>query len=230
MKKNVSKIRLAVFLLAVAAMVLGASMTVSAGGIAEVTTTAPLRDEPNRGGDPIIKIYAGTTVTTGASLGKYTRVTYTKKNGRAYQGWFFTGYLDIQSGYDLRAIKIECNLRTGPAKSYKRLQTLYEGTLVEVLGTASNGWYRVRVNSNGRTGYITPEGIDGNDRTDVRYTVNDTSNFRNSPYKDTSERNVIGEIPPNSRVIVLDYVITDLRWAYVKYNGRRGYVAVSQLR
>ena len=72
MKKHVNKIRLAVLVLAVMAMVLGVSMTVSASTTQTVTKAGYLRDEPNRGGIALVRIPKGATVTVGISQGKYS--------------------------------------------------------------------------------------------------------------------------------------------------------------
>jgi uncharacterized protein YgiM (DUF1202 family) len=221
MKKNVSKLRLTVFLLAVMAMVLGASMTVSASTTAKVTKTAYLRVAPSSSADRIIKIKKNTYVTAGISQGKYTRVIY-KKNGNTYAGWFYTKYLSGGGSGDYRIISDDVNLRTGPAKSYRLIMTVPEGATVEVIGT-KDGWYKVKYN--GRTGYIAPGHFKGD--TSIRYTKT-ASNLRSTPYKDPQDRNLITTIPANKAVTVIRY--TDNGWVYVNYNGRRGYVSGNLLR
>jgi uncharacterized protein YgiM (DUF1202 family) len=220
MKKNVSKIRLVVFLLAVMAMVLGASMTVSASTTVQVRKTAYLRDAPTAAGDPIIKIKKNTYVTAGISQGKYTRVIY-KKNGNTYAGWFYTSYLTGSGSGVYRTVRTAVNLRTGPSTSYRQILTIPEGASVEVLGT-KDGWYKVKYN--GRTGYIAPGYFTGD--TTIRYTKT-ASYLRSTPYKDAQNRNVITTIPANKAVTVISYTNG---WAYVNYNGRHGYVHGSLLR
>ena len=85
MKKHVNKIRLAVLVLAVMAMVLGVSMTVSASTTQTVTKAGYLRDEPNRGGIALVRIPKGATVTVGISQGKYSRVIY-KRSSNTFAG------------------------------------------------------------------------------------------------------------------------------------------------
>jgi uncharacterized protein YgiM (DUF1202 family) len=220
-KKNVSKIRFVVFLLAVMAMVLGVSMTVSASTTVQVRKTAYLREAPSSTGDPIIKIKKNTYVTAGISQGKYTRVIY-KKNGNTYAGWFYTSYLSSGGSGVYRTVRTDVNLRTGPGTGYRRILTIPEGASVEVLGT-KEGWYKVVYN--GRTGYIAPGYFTGD--TTIRYTTT-ASYLRSTAYKDPQNRNVITTIPANRAVTVIR--ITQSGWAYVNYNGRRGYVASSLLR
>jgi uncharacterized protein YgiM (DUF1202 family) len=220
MKKNVSKICLAVFLLAVMAMVLGASITVSASATVKVTKTAYLREAPSSSADPIIKIKKNTYVTAGISQGKYTRVIY-KKNGYTYAGWFYTNYLSGGSTGDYRTVRTDIYLRTGPGTGYTKIMTIPEGASVEVLGT-KNGWYKVVYN--GRTGYIAPGYFEGD--AIIRYTTT-AAYLRSTPYKDSKNRNVICTIPAN-RAVTVKYFTNN--WAYGTYNGRTGYVHVSVLR
>jgi uncharacterized protein YgiM (DUF1202 family) len=220
MKKNVSKIRLAIFLLAVMAMVLGASMTVSASTTVLVKKTAYLREAPSSSGDPIIRIKKNTSVTAGISQGKYTRVIY-KKNGKTYAGWFYTKYLKGGGSGDYRTVRTDIYLRTGPSTGYTRIMTIPEGASVEVLGTKS-GWYKVIYS--GRTGYIAPGYFTGD--AIIRYTTT-AAYLRSSAYKDSQNRNVICTIPANRRVTVKYFTNN---WAYCTYNGRTGFVHVSVLR
>jgi uncharacterized protein YgiM (DUF1202 family) len=221
MKNSVGRIRLAVFLLVVMAMVLGASITVSASTTAKVTKTAYLRKGPSASADPIIKIKKNTYVTAGISQGKYTRVIY-KKNGNTYAGWFYTKYLNGGGSVVFRTVRTDVYLRTGPSTSYRSIMTVPEGASVEVLGT-KEGWYKVKYN--GRTGYIAPGYFEGD--AIIRYTTT-AAYLRSSAYKDPQNRNVICTIPANKAVTVKYF--TNNNWAYCNYNGRTGYVHVSVLR
>jgi uncharacterized protein YgiM (DUF1202 family) len=221
MKKSAGKIRLAVFLLAVMAMVLGASLTVSASTTVRVKKTAYLRESPSSSGDPVIKIRKNTYVTAGISQGKYTRVIY-KKNGHTYAGWFYSAYLSGELSPYYKTVITAIYLRTGPGMSYRVIMTIPEGARVEVLGT-KEGWYKVRYS--GRTGYIA-RGYFKEDSF-IRYTKT-ASYFRSTPYKDSQNRNVICAIPANRAVTVLSY--TDNGWAYCRYNGRLGYISKSLLK
>ena len=221
MKKHVNKIRLAVLLLAVMAMVLGVSMTVSASTTQTVTKAGYLRDEPNRGGIALVRIPKGATVTVGISQGKYSRVIY-KRSSNTFAGWFYTAYLSGSGTEVYRTISDAVNLRTGPSVSYRLIMTIPAGARVEVLGT-KNTWYKVRYS--GRTGYIAPGHFVG--QTTVRYTKT-AAYLRSTPYMDPQNRNVILTIPANRAVTIISEA--NASWYYAEYNGRRGYVGKKVLK
>lgn len=221
MKKHVNKIRLAVLLLAVMAMVLGVSMTVSASTTQTVTKAGYLRDEPNRGGIALVRIPKGATVTVGISQGKYSRVIY-KRSSNTFAGWFYTAYLSGSGVGVYRTISDAVNLRTGPSVSYRLIMTIPAGARVEVLGT-KNTWYKVRYS--GRTGYISPGHFAGD--TSIRYTKT-AAYFRSSPYMDPKNRNVITTIPANRAVTIIREANSS--WYYAEYNGRRGYIGKKVLK
>ena len=221
MKKHVNKIRLAVLVLAVMAMVLGVSMTVSASTTQTVTKAGYLRDEPNRGGIALVRIPKGATVTVGISQGKYSRVIY-KRSSNTFAGWFYTAYLSGSGTEVYRTISDAVNLRTGPSVSYRLIMTIPAGARVEVLGT-KNTWYKVRYS--GRTGYIAPGHFVG--QTTVRYTKT-AAYLRSTPYMDPQNRNVILTIPANRAVTIISEANSS--WYYAEYNGRRGYVGKKVLK
>ena len=221
MKKHVNKIRLAVLVLAVMAMVLGVSMTVSASTTQTVTKAGYLRDEPNRGGIALVRIPKGATVTVGISQGKYSRVIY-KRSSNTFAGWFYTAYLSGSGTEVYRTISDAVNLRTGPSVSYRLIMTIPAGARVEVLGT-KNTWYKVRYS--GRTGYISPGHFAGD--TSIRYTKT-AAYFRSSPYMDPKNRNVITTIPANRAVTIIREANSS--WYYAEYNGRRGYIGKKVLK
>jgi uncharacterized protein YgiM (DUF1202 family) len=222
MKKNVSKIRLAVFLLAVMAMVLGASVTVSASYRAVVDKGGYLRKEPYKASPTVTYLEAGTIVTAGYSEGSYIRVICGDESG-----WFLRKYISPAEGGDYRTTVQECALRTGASYSKRFIMNVPAGSLVKVIDNV-NGWYKVTYKK--RTGYIPPEALDGGKN--IRYTKKDgyRTAFRRTPYKDEQNRNLIQYIPQGKAVTVIkSSVKTDLEWAYVSYNGTNGYVAVSRL-
>ena len=221
MKKHVNKIRLAVLVLAVMAMVLGVSMTVSASTTQTVTKAGYLRDEPNRGGIALVRIPKGATVTVGISQGKYSRVIY-KRSSNTFAGWFYTAYLSGSGTEVYRTISDAVNLRTGPSVNYRLIMTIPAGARVEVLGT-KNTWYKVRYS--GRTGYIAPGHFVG--QKSVRYTKT-AAYLRSTPYMDPQNRNVILTIPANRAVTIISEA--NASWYYAEYNGRRGYVGKKVLR
>ena len=221
MKKHVNKIRLAVLVLAVMAMVLGVSMTVSASTTQTVTKAGYLRDEPNRGGIALVRIPKGATVTVGISQGKYSRVIY-KRSSNTFAGWFYTAYLSGSGTEVYRTISDAVNLRTGPSVNYRLIMTIPAGARVEVLGT-KNTWYKVRYS--GRTGYIAPGHFVG--QTTVRYTKT-AAYLRSTPYMDPQNRNVILTIPANRAVTIISEANSS--WYYAEYNGRRGYVGKKVLK
>ena len=221
MKKHVNKIRLAVLVLAVMAMVLGVSMTVSASTTQTVTKAGYLRDEPNRGGIALVRIPKGATVTVGISQGKYSRVIY-KRSSNTFAGWFYTAYLSGSGTEVYRTISDAVNLRTGPSVSYRLIMTIPAGARVEVLGT-QNTWYKVRYS--GRTGYISPGHFAGD--TSIRYTKT-AAYLRSTPYMDPQNRNVILTIPANRAVTIISEA--NASWYYAEYNGRRGYVGKKVLK
>lgn len=221
MKKHVNKIRLAVLVLAVMAMVLGVSMTVSASTTQTVTKAGYLRDEPNRGGIALVRIPKGATVTVGISQGKYSRVIY-KRSSNTFAGWFYTAYLSGSGTEVYRTISDAVNLRTGPSVSYRLIMTIPAGARVEVLGT-KNTWYKVRYS--GRTGYIAPGHFVG--QKSVRYTKT-AAYLRSTPYMDPQNRNVILTIPANRAVTIISEA--NASWYYAEYNGRRGYVGKKVLK
>ena len=221
MKKHVNKIRLAVFVLAVMAMVLGVSMTVSASTTQTVTKAGYLRDEPNRGGIALVRIPKGATVTVGISQGKYSRVIY-KRSSNTFAGWFYTAYLSGSGTEVYRTISDAVNLRTGPSVNYRLIMTIPAGARVEVLGT-KNTWYKVRYS--GRTGYIAPGHFVG--QKSVRYTKT-AAYLRSTPYMDPQNRNVILTIPANRAVTIISEA--NASWYYAEYNGRRGYVGKKVLK
>jgi uncharacterized protein YgiM (DUF1202 family) len=221
MKKHVNKIRLAVLVLAVMAMVLGVSMTVSASTTQTVTKAGYLRDEPNRGGIALVRIPKGATVTVGISQGKYSRVIY-KRSSNTFAGWFYTAYLSGSGTEVYRTISDAVNLRTGPSVNYRLIMTIPAGARVEVLGT-KNTWYKVIYS--GRTGYISPGHFAGD--TSIRYTKT-AAYFRSSPYMDPKNRNVITTIPANRAVTIIREANSS--WYYAEYNGRRGYIGKKVLK
>ena len=221
MKKHVNKIRLAVLVLAVMAMVLGVSMTVSASTTQTVTKAGYLRDEPNRGGIALVRIPKGATVTVGISQGKYSRVIY-KRSSNTFAGWFYTAYLSGSGTEVYRTISDAVNLRTGPSVNYRLIMTIPAGARVEVLGT-KNTWYKVRYS--GRTGYIAPGHFVG--QKSVRYTKTAVY-LRSTPYMDPQNRNVILTIPANRAVTIISEA--NASWYYAEYNGRRGYVGKKVLK
>ena len=221
MKKHVNKIRLAVLVLAVMAMVLGVSMTVSASTTQTVTKAGYLRDEPNRGGIALVRIPKGATVTVGISQGKYSRVIY-KRSSNTFAGWFYTAYLSGSGTEVYRTISDAVNLRTGPSVNYRLIMTIPAGARVEVLGT-KNTWYKVRYS--GRTGYIAPGHFVG--QKSVRYTKT-AAYLRSTPYMDPQNRNVILTIPANRAVTIISEANSS--WYYAEYNGRRGYVGKKVLK
>ena len=221
MKKHVNKIRLAVFVLAVMAMVLGVSMTASASTTQTLTKGAYLRDEPNRGGAAIVRIPKGATVTVGISQGRYSRVIY-KRGTNTYPGWFYSAYLSGSGTGVYRTISDAVNLRTGPSAAYRLIMTIPEGARVQVLGT-KNSWYKVKYS--GRTGYISPGHFVG--QRSVRYTKT-SAYLRSTPYMDPENRNVILIIPANRAVTIINEA--NASWYYAEYNGRRGYVGKKVLK
>ena len=221
MKKHVNKIRLAVLVLAVMAMVLGVSMTVSASTTQTVTKAGYLRDEPNHGGIALVRIPKGATVTVGISQGKYSRVIY-KRSSNTFAGWFYTAYLSGSGTEVYRTISDAVNLRTGPSVNYRLIMTIPAGARVEVLGT-KNTWYKVRYS--GRTGYIAPGHFVG--QKSVRYTKT-AAYLRSTPYMDPQNRNVILTIPANRAVTIISEA--NASWYYAEYNGRRGYVGKKVLK
>lgn len=221
MKKHVNKIRLAVLVLAVMAMVLGVSMTVSASTTQTVTKAGYLRDEPNRGGIALVRIPKGATVTVGISQGKYSKVIY-KRSSNTFAGWFYTAYLSGSGTEVYRTISDAVNLRTGPSVNYRLIMTIPAGARVEVLGT-KNTWYKVRYS--GRTGYIAPGHFVG--QKSVRYTKT-AAYLRSTPYMDPQNRNVILTIPANRAVTIISEA--NASWYYAEYNGRRGYVGKKVLK
>ena len=221
MKKHVNKIRLAVLVLAVMAMVLGVSMTVSASTTQTVTKAGYLRDEPNRGGIALVRIPKGATVTVGISQGKYSRVIY-KRSSNTFAGWFYTAYLSGSGVGVYRTISDAVNLRTGPSVNYRLIMPIPAGARVEVLGT-KNTWYKVIYA--GRTGYIAPGHFVG--QTTVRYTKT-AAYLRSTPYMDPQNRNVILTIPANRAVTIISEA--NASWYYAEYNGRRGYVGKKVLK
>ena len=221
MKKHVNKIRLAVLVLAVMAMVLGVSMTVSASTTQTVTKAGYLRDEPNRGGIALVRIPKGATVTVGISQGKYSRVIY-KRSSNTFAGWFYTAYLSGSGVGVYRTISDAVNLRTGPSTAYRLIMTIPEGARVQVLCT-KNGWYKVIYS--GRTGYIAPGHFVG--QKSVRYTKT-AAYLRSTPYMDPQNRNVILTIPANRAVTIISEA--NASWYYAEYNGRRGYVGKKVLK
>jgi hypothetical protein len=238
MKKNVSKIRLAVFLLAVVAMVLGASMTVSAATKQyTVKKSAPLRNDPyKQKGNEIMTVPKGATVEANFSdvRGKYVRTTY-----KGAGGWFLKGWLTPYTDGDFRVTVEDCDLYKGASYNTKKLKFIPAGKTVEVLG--DNGeWYRVVYS--GKKGYIPSEALDGSSTTPTgvigyRYTKNEkgqNTRMHDSPYL-LGDQNKIASIPPHTRIAVYGYVTRrqrggDLvRFAYASYNRYKGYVAESEL-
>jgi hypothetical protein len=237
MKKNVSKIRLAVFLLAVVAMVLGASMTVSAKTKQyTVIKSAPLRNDPYKlDGNEIMTVPKGATVEANFSdvRGKYVRTTY-----KGAGGWFLKGWLTPYTSGDFRVTVDDCDLYKGASYNTKKLKFIPAGKTVEVLG--DNGeWYKVVYS--GKTGYIPSEALDGSriprDIIGYRVTKNEkgqNTRMHSGPYL-LGDRNKVTSIPPNTRIAVYDYPTARqsdgklVRFAYTTYNGYWGYVAESEL-
>jgi SH3-like domain-containing protein len=237
MKKNVSKIRLAVFLLAVVAMVLGASITVSATTQCVVTKRAPLRSSPTNKINTNIKMYleAGTPVEVNynSTSGKYVRTGY-----KGEWGWFLKGWVTPTSSGNNRVTVRDTDLYKRASYNSKTLLFIPKGRTVTVQGNKGT-WYKV--NYNNKTGYIPAAALDGGktpmEIIGYRYTKNKkglNTRMHDGPYL-LGDRNKVTSIPPNTKIGVYRYVDQRqsdgklVRFAYATYNGYKGYVAESEL-
>jgi uncharacterized protein YgiM (DUF1202 family) len=234
LEKSVSKIRLAVFLLAVMAMVLGASMTVSASTTAKVTKGSNLMEKAD--GKSRVKVYvpAGTTVIANFNTksNQYVRIQCTVK-GKKYSGWFLSAYLSTKSNTsgNFRSTIQASVFRNGASDSGKFITNIPRGTRVQVLGKTKEGWYKVKYNN--KTGYIPPEALDVTKIRVTKGVKNLNTRMHRTPY--LGDKNVIDKIPPYKPVAVIRYVTTksggkSVSFAYVSYQGKHGYVATSELK
>jgi SH3-like domain-containing protein len=233
MKRNVSKLRLAVFLLVVMAMVLGVSMTVSAEMKDYVVTKgAPLRKEPNKNSGVRIRINAGRTVEADFET-KTNKYVFAKYNG--VSGWFLAGYLSPKSSGSNRTTVERCTLRTGPDFDAEAIMNIPKGSTVTVKEPRGS-WYKVKYD--GRTGYIPAEALDrtpSSGGTYYRTTDREGKNTRMHKYPVTGDVAVTVKIPPNTLVKVYGidpYRMRDgrqLRFADAYWNGYRGFIAASEL-
>jgi uncharacterized protein YgiM (DUF1202 family) len=207
-------------------------MTVSASTECVVTKNAPLREQPRKSSGIIRTLRKGATVIANFNSvsGKYVRVGYDGE-----WGWFYKSYLSTKSSGDNRVTVEECTLRTGPGYNYKMIMNIMRGKTVEVREIVDS-WYKVVYN--GRTGYIPGEALDGSRINPVTTLTTKNAKGLNTrmhrtPYLGTD--NVIGSIPPNRTVSVLCFRTqrqangATVEFALVKYNGKQGYVATSEL-
>ena len=184
--------------------------------------------------------------TSTASLGRYSRGTefgVYGKSGSWYHvrllstgqdGYVYARYLTLTgSGTgDTQIIGAGSlttggvNIRTGPSTAYKSLGKLQRNTLVTVLGTEGS-WYRVRVASSGQEGYVFARYISlnhtgaasGGTASSGQAKINaGLLNLRDQP--STSKGKVLLTMRRGYTVTV--HSIAN-GWAYVTYNGKKGY-------
>lgn len=241
MKKNVSKIRLAVFLLAVMAMVLGASMTVYAGYVdCTVNRAAPIRDQPNNTSGIQTNLKKGDVVKANLNYkkNKYCRVRY-----QNFYGWFLAGWLTPKGSTNTRTTVQQTTLRKGASYNDQMIMNIPKGKSVNVLGVTNNSWYKVTYRN--QTGYIPPEALDGgrispaatNRQPETYYTTNKKgmkTRLHSQPV--IGNQCVTISLEPNTPVTLWDVVPARqsngnvIQFGYVQYRNIYGYIAMSELR
>ena len=117
------------------------------------------------------------------------------------------------------------NLRSGPSTDYRSLGRLDEGTALYVL-SQSGSWYRVRIKSSGKTGYIhrlyvTLSGIPDETKKEAGGAVNGSGvNLRSGPSTDYKS---LGKLKKGTPLTILSLCGN---WYQVRVNstGETGYM------
>lgn len=139
------------------------------------------------------------------------------------------------------------NIRKGPGTSYSRIGGLVEGQKVTVIGTASNGWYKIKTSS-GKVGYVCPDYL----KVSEKESTNNNSSDKSSAYvvKSYSKISKVGKVTTSTlrlrkgpstsygikRNIYKGYVVGIQKqysngWYKVKLkNGTTGYVSGAYLK
>ncbi|MDR2571209.1 MAG: SH3 domain-containing protein [Oscillospiraceae bacterium] len=111
------------------------------------------------------------------------------------------------------------NFRKEASTDSERIDTLSNGTSVEVLENLSNGWSRVR--HNGTTGFIRSDLLtESTSQTVVVLKTTTLVRFRNGPSTDNS---IIDTLAPNTSVEVLEQQSNG--WSRVRHNGTTGFIS-----
>jgi uncharacterized protein YgiM (DUF1202 family) len=229
LKKNIGKIRLAVFLLAVMAMVLGASMTVYAGNkTCYVIRAGWLMAESKSTSRPKVYLELNTSVSSNLEFVEhgYVRVhcTVNKKN---YDGWFLKNSLKVKSNTNKKGYRTTIAasiLRKGDSDTSGKIMDIPKGKSVQVLGKSKNNkWYKVKYSN--KTGYIPPEALDNIKTTrKVKGVHNQKTKLHSTPA--FGDKNVLVLVPPNRYVRVIRYQGS---FAYIVWENHHGYMAKSEL-
>ncbi len=211
----------------------------STGHVVNVTSNLRVRSSASTSSDVLGYLHNGEKVNIIGKAGSWYKIDFKGNTGYVYGDYIKAGSGSSNSGSEAssgkgKVINVTSSLRirSGASTSHSVIGYLYEGNTFDIIGK-SGGWYKI--NSNGRTGYISGEyvqvigensgsnsGNSGNNDLGgkVGQVTNVTSSLRIRSGASTSH-SIVGYLSNGDK---FDIVGRSGDWYKIKTRGNTGYV------
>ena len=141
--------------LAITVALVGATAVgANAAHLGQTTGRVNFRKDATTKSTVIEKIAKGTDVTITGEKGNFFKIKYDGQSGYVSKKYVNENKYSVKSLAGTVTAKDGVNLRKGPGTDYEKAGRLNAGKTLEVVGQASNGWYKVKL-ADGTTAFVT---------------------------------------------------------------------------